>query len=192
MKHFAALILILALGCLCCASVVEAQSGRRAPKAPKASYPVPPPAEPTPQVKVEKLKKNSPDEKVYQCLYDDRPILDVADTAADSEEIFSSKDVASGPRILKKINPAYTPEARRNGTSGKVVLKALLSSTAKVTFVRVVKGLPNGLTESAVKAACRIRFEPARKDGHPVGYYVIVEYEFWTDSRPILGFPPFP
>lgn len=188
MKYGAAFISTLALVCLC-GGVAAAQSGRRAPKTPQASYPVPLPAEPAPPVKI---KKEPQDEKVYQCLYDGRPLLDVADTAGKSEEIFSSKDVATKARILKKTPPDYPSEARRNGTKGKVVLKVLLSSTAKVTYVTVLEGLPNGLTESAIKAACRIRFEPALKDGHPVAMYVQVEYGFWTDSRPFPGYPPFP
>ncbi len=146
----------------------------------KAAYPVPPPDESAPKVPI---RKDPSDQKVYQCLYNDRPILDVAGTAADSEEIFSSKDVSTEPHILKRPEPAYPLEARNNGTGGKVILKVLLSSSGKVTFVRAVKELPDGLTESAVKAACQIRFEPATKDGRPVAQYGIVEYGFWVSSR---------
>lgn len=189
MKSVAALISILALICLC-GGTTAAQSGRRAPKNQKESFPVPLPDEPpAPKVKIEKVP---PDEKVYQCLYDGRPLLDVANTAATSEEIFSGRDVTTKPKILKRPPPAYTEEARRHGTGGKVVLRVLLASTAKVTHITVIKELPNGLTESAIKAACRMSFEPARKDGRPVAMYVQVEYEFLTSSNPIPGFPPFP
>jgi TonB family protein len=190
MKAVAALISTLVLVCLCGAAA-SAQSGRRAPKNPKASYPVPLPEEPAPKVKIEKVAPEQ-EQKVYQCLYDGRPLLDVANTAAASEEIFSGRDVTTKPRILQKPPPSFPSEARRSGTGGKVILRVLLSSTAKVTHITVLKELPNGLTESAIKAACRIRFEPAMKDGHPVAMYVQVEYEFWTSYRPIPRFPPFP
>lgn len=192
MKYLASFIVLLFLVCLSGASATG-QAGRRRTENPKAGYPVPPPpVEDEPKVPV---KKHPLDQKVYQCLYNDRPILDVANTAEGSEEIFSGKDVTSKPRILQRPQPAYPAEARRKGTSGKVILRALLSSTGKVTFVRVVNELPDGLTESAVKAACLIRFEPAMKDARPVAQYVIVEYGFWVSSRPWPGprtTPPFP
>lgn len=191
MKYLASFITLAVLICLSGAQAAG-QAGRRRAETPKATYPVPPPDEPAPKVQI---KKDPPDQQVYQCLYNDRPILDVANTAASSEEIFSGKEVASKPRILQKPPPAYTSEARRNGTRGKVVLKVLLSSTGKVTYARVVRELPDGLTESAVKAACLIRFEPAMKDGRPVAYYALVEYNFMMDLRIWPGPrtpPPFP
>jgi protein TonB len=194
MKYLASFITLAALICLSGASAAG-QAGRRRTQNPKATYPVPLPDEDPPKVQIKKAPKDSPDQKVYQCLYNDRPILDVANTAADSEEIFSSKDVATKPRILQRPEPFYPAEARRNGTGGKVILKVLLSATSKVTFVRVVQELPDGLTESAVKAACLIRFQPAMKEGRAVAYYVLVEYGFWVSSRTWPGprtLPPFP
>jgi TonB family protein len=197
MKYLASFITLAALVCLS-GSMAAGQAGRRRTENPKATYPVPLPDEPEPKAQIKKAPKDLPDQKVYQCLYNDRPILDVANIAADGEEIVSGKELSSKPRILQKPQPAYTSEARRNGTGGKVILKVLLSSTAKVTSVRVVQELPDGLTESAVRAACLIRFEPAMKDARPVSYYVIVEYGFWNGSRiwprtpPSVPLPPRP
>lgn len=44
--------------------------------------------------------------------------------------------------------------------------------------VFVVRGLPHGLTETAIGAAVRIRFEPAQKDGRAVSQYVVLEYNY--------------
>jgi len=44
--------------------------------------------------------------------------------------------------------------------------------------VRVVRGLPGGLTENGIKAACKIEFKPALKAGQPVSQWLNVEYVF--------------
>jgi len=193
MKDLAKLIYALALVCLC-AGAAAAQAGPRTTETPKATYPVPPPAEQSePAAKVEQDAQNT---KVYRCL-DKGIALDPTRAAAANEAVFSSKEVDSKAWIVTKPQPAYTREARSNGTSGRVALRILLSASAKVTSVEVIKELPDGLTESAVKAACAISFEPAMKDGHEVSQRVIVEYGFMIDHRYSPGIrrlplPPWP
>jgi protein TonB len=80
--------------------------------------------------------------------------------------------------ILSKPPPAYTKEARRNGVQGFVVLRVLLSADARVDRIRIIKRLPAGLTENAIRAVCRIKFKPAMKNGQPVAQLVTVEYVF--------------
>jgi len=41
-----------------------------------------------------------------------------------------------------------------------------------------VRAVPNGLTEAAIRAAKRIRFVPATKDGKPVSMWMTLEYNF--------------
>lgn len=71
-----------------------------------------------------------------------------------------------------------TEAARRNNTEGTVVLQAILTKTGEVTNIKVTKGLPDGLSESAVEAARKIKFEPAIKDNRPVSQYIQLEYNF--------------
>jgi TonB family protein len=85
-----------------------------------------------------------------------------------------------GPTIKTKPQAEYTREAERHQVQGTVVLRAVLHSTGKVRDVCVVKGLPHGLTKSAVDAAYRIKFEPAEKDGRPVSVTTLIEYQFST------------
>lgn len=93
---------------------------------------------------------------------------------------YNSQEVTVKPRITAKPNPVYTEEARRNGVSGRVVLGLVLCKTGSITDVEVIKGLPQGLSEQAVKAARRIKFEPGRKDDEPVSVKVRVLYDFQT------------
>jgi len=70
--------------------------------------------------------------------------------------------------LLSKPSPSYTLEARQRKIEGDVELEVEFSATGQVHVIRVVQGLGYGLDESAVKAAERIRFAPARRDGQAV------------------------
>jgi TonB family protein len=91
---------------------------------------------------------------------------------------YNNSDVPVRAHILSKPEPAYTPEALRNGVTGNVVLRLELSADGFVRDVEVLEGLPDGLTEAATKAARRIEFTPAMKDGHAVSQVVRVTYNF--------------
>lgn len=92
--------------------------------------------------------------------------------------VYRLAEVTTKPRILSKPDPRYTEEARRGGVEGKVVVEAVLCATGKVTDVEVIKGLPAGLSEEAVRAARRIRFEPGQKDGETVSVRIRLVYSF--------------
>ena len=72
----------------------------------------------------------------------------------------------------------YTEAARNNNIQGTVILRVLVGEDGKVQQVRVVRGLPDGLTEQAIAAARQTKFKPAMKDGKPVPYWVALEMEF--------------
>jgi outer membrane biosynthesis protein TonB len=57
-------------------------------------------------------------------------------------------------------------------------MEAVFAENGYVTNINVTRGLPNGLTESAVDAARNIRFFPAEKDGKPVSQRTMLEYSF--------------
>jgi TonB family protein len=57
-------------------------------------------------------------------------------------------------------------------------LKAVFRSSGKVTDIRVVQGMPNGLTERAIAAARKIKFVPATKEGKFVSMWMQLEYNF--------------
>jgi hypothetical protein len=82
------------------------------------------------------------------------------------------------PKIIRKPQPEYTKEARRNNTNGSVILRALFHSSGKVREVCWVKRLPYGLTENAIKAAYKIVFEPITRDGRPVSVRSFIDYNF--------------
>ena len=109
-----------------------------------------------------------------------------ANSAAPAEKcdgpVYKVTEVSRKPAIKHKPDPGFTEEARSNDTSGTVSLAAVLCHTGRITDMRVLQGLPHGLTEMAVAAASRVEFTPAEKDGRPVATHIRFEYNFNTGS----------
>lgn len=82
------------------------------------------------------------------------------------------------PTILYKERAKYTEEARANKVQGTVILSIEYLANGTIGQVRVVRGLPDGLTESAIDAARKIRFNPAVRNGAPVSVRGNVEFNF--------------
>jgi TonB family protein len=93
-------------------------------------------------------------------------------------EVFSGRDVTTRAVVLLKPEPMYTEEARQAGTTGTVVIRAILRSDGHVSDLRAIRTLGYGLTEQAINAARNLRFIPARKDERDVSMYVQLEYNF--------------
>jgi TonB family protein len=95
-----------------------------------------------------------------------------------TKNIYIGKDVTRKARLGSKPQPSYTAEARKHGVTGTVVLKCVFARNGSVTNIRIVSGLPNGLTERAIDAAQKIKFIPAMKDGKYVSMWIQLEYNF--------------
>jgi len=95
-----------------------------------------------------------------------------------SEKIYVGREVDVKARLLTRPQPSYTEDARKNEISGTVVLKVVFAKNGQVMNIRTVSGLPYGLTEQAIKAARKIKFTPAMKEGKPVSMWMQLEYNF--------------
>jgi TonB family protein len=99
-----------------------------------------------------------------------------------SFQVFYSEDdpnLKTKAEIIKKPQPEYTEEARKNNVEGKVILEVILSPSKGVTHIGVKKGLTFGLTEKAMEAAKKIEFNPAvNHSGRQVSQLAIIEYVF--------------
>lgn len=82
------------------------------------------------------------------------------------------------PVPLNSPIPNYTVEARSHEVEGAVVMRVLVGEDGLVKQARVVSGLPFGLDEEAIKAACKLKFKPAMRDGQPIKFWVPVSVEF--------------
>jgi protein TonB len=172
-------ILLLAL-------VATGQSGRR--KSPVASPTPSPESKPTETPKPQEPKAlpvTAEKNQDYRCT-DDGTLAHLIDDPA-SVKAFQPKEVDTRAEISARPEPKYTEEARRVGVQGLVVLKVLLSAKGEIERIRVLRQLPYGLTESAIRAACRIKFKPAIKDGQAVPQWANVEYGFSLAKSSIFG-----
>jgi len=179
-------LLLIIIAILVLAAGLDGQSGRRKP--PLATPTPSPEAKPTetpkqpnanlPQVTAEKNQD-------YRCT-DDGTLAHLID---DPESIkgFQPKEVDTRAEILARPEAKYTEEARRIGVQGLVVLKVLLSPHGEIDRIRVVRRLPYGLTESAIRAACDIKFKPAVKDNQQVAQWISMEYGFSLAKSSIFG-----
>jgi TonB family protein len=98
--------------------------------------------------------------------------------AASRDHVHKAAEVTRKATIRFRPEPDYSEEARRANVTGVVRLRAVLGWDGKVRHVLVLRGLPPGLTERAVAAARRIKFEPARVGEMPVSQWVVIEYNF--------------
>lgn len=162
---------------------VYAQSGRRGTT---IVVPVPPPevVEPKATVPAGSAPVSAQKNEDYRCT-DDGSLAVILPTEAEEEVAKEKPDTPA--QILSKPTPSYTKEARRLGVQGQVILKVLLSSQARISRIRVHRGLPAGLTENAIHAACKIKFKPALKNGVAVSRWVTVEYAFRVSQPSIFS-----
>jgi len=154
-KRFLACFTVLLLSV-----VAYGQSGRA--KGSTGSWPVPSPLpapSPSPDINAKPSKPAPP-------------------RIVDGERIYTSKEVDEKLQILKKPNPGFTREARRNNTRGNVILRAMLAADSTVKHIEVITGLPDGLSEKAIEAARQLKFKPAMKDGKPVSSWIELVYRF--------------
>lgn len=95
-----------------------------------------------------------------------------------SEPIYSHDEVDSDMKTTKKPRPGYTDGARENGVRGTVILLAIFGADGRVKKALPFATLRGGLTDRAIKAAYKIEFKPAVKNGKPVSIIKWIEYTF--------------
>jgi TonB family protein len=86
------------------------------------------------------------------------------------------------PTILYMAKASYTEDARRNGIEGEVVLNVVFAADGTINSISVMHGLPDGLTEKAVEAAKKTRFQPAVNNGAPVSVRGDLSFTFALDK----------
>ena len=82
------------------------------------------------------------------------------------------------PKKIYTPQPVYTEEARLSRIQGVVILEAIIDAQGAVQQVKVLKGLPMGLSESAAKTAREWTFKPATLEGKPVPVYFNLTVRF--------------
>ncbi len=82
------------------------------------------------------------------------------------------------PVKIHAPQPSYTEIARKARIQGLVIVQAIIDKRGDVTNVKVLKGLPMGLAEEAVKTIKLWKFKPATLRGKPVDVYYNLTVNF--------------
>jgi periplasmic protein TonB len=143
------------------------------PKAKKVPIPDPTPDEPEPIRVVEEIQ---PDVNLPQTDI----IFDIPEGPPPAEPegpIMVGGDVQAPVKTFAPP-PQYTEIARKARIQGVVIVQAIIDKEGNVTNVKVLKGLPMGLDQSAVEAIKKWKFDPATLNGKPVAVYYNLTVNF--------------
>jgi TonB family protein len=84
----------------------------------------------------------------------------------------------SPPKVLHRVEPRYTREARANGIQGTVLIEVAVDETGKPDTVSVISPIGFGLDSRAMDAVRQWTFRPAFKQGKPIRSMATVEVKF--------------
>lgn len=82
------------------------------------------------------------------------------------------------PRLIHRVEPEFTQEARDAGVTGVVVVALVIRADGSVEILNVTRGLGYGLDEKAIECIKQWEFKPGTKDGTPVDVRAQVEVNF--------------
>jgi periplasmic protein TonB len=153
------------------------QELQQIPKPKMKMVPIP---DPTPD-QPEPLREEEPQRDI-DFVPDDNLVLGVPDAPPPPEPEGPVRFVAGGnitePVKINAPQPKYPEAARRAKMQGVVVLECTISKQGNVEDVKVLRGLPLGLTESAVDAVNKWKFKPSTLNGRPVEVIYVLTVRF--------------
>jgi TonB family protein len=106
-----------------------------------------------------------------------KPEMDGKTTPEPKEFAADDKRRVDQGSALKKVAPAFPPEAREALVSGKVQVQVIISEEGQVIEATAISG-PELLREAAVQAARQWVFKPTKLDGAPVKVQGILTFSF--------------
>ena len=72
------------------------------------------------------------------------------------------------PIVTNRAQPEYTETARKARIAGTVIVEAIIDKNGNVDQVKLIKGLPMGLSEQAMSAVRKWKFKPGTMGGQNV------------------------
>lgn len=127
-----------------------------------AATPTPAAPSPTPMTSAETPSRDS----------DDKAGMPSGSNSSSDEEclspIYRRSDVTQMASMKEQLQVQYTAEAIQNKAEGKIVLQLVVCSNGRVSDIMIDEALPFGLTERAIEAIGKVRFQPALLGTQPV------------------------
>lgn len=109
--------------------------------------------------------------------------LDAAETPAKKSQPAGDRVYKVGggvvaPKLISKVEPKYSEEAREAKVQGRVVLGVVIDAKGRPENVKVIEGLEPSLDAKAVEAVRQWKFQPGAKQGKPVRVQATIEVNF--------------
>jgi len=145
------------------------------PKMKKVPIPDPTPDEPEP------IREQQPEDDI-DFVPDDNLVLGVPNAPPPPEPSGPVRYVAGGnitePVKINAPQPVYPETARRARLQGVVILECIIDKHGNVKSVKVLRGMPLGLTDAAVNAVKKWKFKPSTMNGKPVEVIYVLTVRF--------------
>lgn len=85
----------------------------------------------------------------------------------------------TGPKCLSCPNADYTAQAISGKDQGVAIFDAIVTTDGRLTDIRVLKALPDGLTANCVRTAETWQLDPARgPEGRPLAVRTVIQFAF--------------
>ncbi len=98
--------------------------------------------------------------------------------ACQSARIYRVAQLQTPPKVVSKVEPNYTDDARNAKIQGPVVVALIVDTQGRPKNIRVTKSLDKGLDQQAVAAIEKWHFAPGIKDGKAVRAAATIEVNF--------------
>jgi periplasmic protein TonB len=106
-------------------------------------------------------------------------LISAQQTPAQSEEkVYKMGDGITAPRVVHKVDPQYTEEARAAKIEGTVLLSVVIGTDGAAHDINVINAPDSGLGIKAIDAVRQWQFSPGAKDGEPVAVRAQIEVNF--------------
>src|SRR5262249_42944662 len=84
----------------------------------------------------------------------------------------------SAPKIVFKVQPDYTDDAKSAKIEGSVLVQAVIGADGGIRDMEITKHLEPSLDANTLVALAQWKFQPGMKDGAPVDVSVTIEVNF--------------
>ena len=99
-------------------------------------------------------------------------------TSEADEPVYALNDDIVPPRIVRRVNPQYSPGSHGIKLEGSVIVETVVSSQGTPKDVHVVKSLDKDVDGAAIEAVKQWVFAPGKKNGKAVAVRLQIEIHF--------------
>jgi TonB family protein len=135
------------------------------------------------------LKLDPPNLDYWQDRLETLELYSQPVSSPEERKVFGASEMYEAARMTDAPAAQYTDEALTARTHGEVRLRLVLAADGTVKDVFPIRSLPHGLSDAAMDAARRIKFEPGIRNGKPASQLITLVYEF-KDGKGLAPYIP--